>query len=560
MKKTIKYISIFLVTALLFQTCEVNEFDLQDNPNTLNPQSADPEFLLNELQYLFQDIMSDMIINTDDIMRYEAMTDTYGDVVSANVLNVEWERFYEALSVSRTIEEQASENSNLLFHNAINKLLMGYLTITLVDYVGNIPYEQAANPDQYLNPTLDNGTDLYKMVLNSIDQAILDIDAATFNVSSDLFYSSNKDNWKAFANSFKLRLLIQTRLASSDLDISDLEGEINSLLNGDLIDSDSEDFVYTYAAVEEPESRHPYYTRGYISGFSQYIGNYFMWMLKDSKSIKDPRIRYYLYRQSDADPFSGPPYLACQGDPAVDYCYVGEQYWGLDHGEDRTGRGDNNLRTVYGIYPAAGAFDQDQFQGASSPDTDNLGGVGFLPILTSSSLKFLMAESALVLGTSGDPVVLLEEAVRASIDKVMNFGSSFTTEILNEIGTPDDPDTPENEMTLLRDDFNLNPEDIDNYVTEVIDNYNATTSNEEKLDIIITEFYLATYGNSIEAYNAYRRTGFPSNIQIPIDDDNPTFPRSFRYAEDAVEFNSSISQKLITDKVFWDTNPDGFIN
>lgn len=532
MKKTIKYISIVVVTALLFPTCEVNEFNLQDNPNTLNPKSADPEFLLNELQYLFQDIMSDLIINTDDIMRYEAMTDSYGDVVSANVLNAEWERLYEALSISKTIDEQAKKDSNLVFHNAINKLLMGYLTVTFVDYVGNIPFEQAANPEKNLNPALDSGKDLYKMVLSDIDQAILDIDVATFDVSSDLIYGGNRSKWIAFANSFKLRLLVQARLASNELEITDLKGEINTLLSGELIDSNLEDFVYTYAAVEEPESRHPYFTRGYINGFSQYMGNYFMWMLKDSKSVKDPRMRYYLYRQSDTNPFSGPPYLPCQGDPAVDYCYVGDHYWGYDHGEDRTGRGDNLLRTVYGIYPAGGAFDADQFE--SSPKSSNSGGNGILPILTYSTVKFLSAESALMLGTNGDPVKLLEEAIRASMNKVLNFGSVTSS-------------------------YTATASEVDAYVAEVIANYNAAANNEDKLNIIITEFYLATYGNSIEAYNAYRRTGFPSNIQTPIDDDSPTFPRSFRYAEDAVEFNSSLTQKQITDKVFWDTNPDGFI-
>jgi len=532
MKNIIKYLSINLGVIMLLLSCEVTRFDLQDNPNFLTPENADPESLLNEVQFLFQDIIGDMSRNTDDIMRYEAMTGGYGDIASSSVLNVEWERFYEALNISRTIEKQAALDSNLLFHNAISKLLLGYLTVTLVDYVGNIPYEQASNPLEFSNPKLDNGADLYKMVLSDIDQAIADINTAAFNVSSDLFYGSDKAKWTAFANSFKLRLLIQTKLASSDLGISNLDAEINTLLAKNLIDTESEDFVYRHAAVEEPESRHPYFTRGYISGFSQYIGNYFMWMLKDSKSINDPRIRYYLYRQSDKDPFTGPPYLACRGDPEVDFCYVGEHYWGLDHGETRTGRGDNNFRTTFGIYPGGGAFDENQL--IEAKETSNLGGAGIMPILTASYMKFLTAEAALTLGTNGDPATLLEEAVRASMSKVLKFGNVTSA-------------------------FAATNTDVDNYVNEVMTSYGNATNDGEKLDIIITEFYLAGFGNSIEAYNAYRRTGYPSNIQIPIDDDNPTFARSFPYANDAVNNNASITQKQNTVKVFWDTNPDGFI-
>jgi hypothetical protein len=525
MKKLLKCFNIIVIT-LLLSGCETTDFDLQENPNFLNPNSANPEFLLNEVQYLFQDIMSDMITNTDDIMRYEAMTGNYGDIADVNVLNVEWERFYEAVNISKTIDRLAVSDSKLLFHNAINKLVTGYLTITMVDYVGDIPYAEAGNPKEFPNPKLDKSTDVYKMVLANIDQAILDINAATFEVKSDLFYGGNKANWIAFANTFKLRILIQAKLAGSDIGVSDIKGEINALLTKNIIDTESEDFVWKFSSVEEPESRHPYFRRAYVSGFSQYIGNQFMWMLKDSKTMRDPRIRYYLYRQSSIDPFSGPPYLACQGDPAVDYCYVGDQYWGLDHGESRTGRGDNLFRTAYGIYPGGGAFDEDQFVGA--PGTSNLLGAGILPILTTSFVKFLTAEAALTIGTNGSPEVLLEEGVRASMSKVLNFGSVVSGATANGL-------------------------DVDNYVAEVKANYsNPALSDDERLNIIMTEYYLAGFGNSIEAYNGYRRTGFPSTLQVPIDDDTPTFPNSFPYSRTAVERNLSLEQKSITVKVFWD--------
>lgn len=533
MKKINPLFSLITLISLLFISCEIGDFNLQNDPDYLDINSADPEYLLNEVQYLFKEIMEDLVVHDDDIMRYEALTDNYGDIVDSDVLDVQWERYYEALNNSRAIESVANTDETLLFHNAVNKLLLGYLTITLVDHIGSIPYSEATDNATYPNPKVDDGVELYKIVLSDIDQAISDIEAATFNISTDLFYASNKTKWIAFANSFKLRLLIQTRLASSQIGITDLKNQINSLLNENLISEASEDFQYNYAAVIEPESRHRYFIRAYDNGFSQYIGNYFMWMLKDSKNSVDPRIRYYLYRQSDIDPFSGPPYLACQNDVNADYCYVGEHYWGLDHGDDRTGRGDNLFRTTYGIYPGGGTFDEDQFEDAPS-SSNNLGGAGVLPILTSSYLKFLTAEAALMLGTNGDPLTLLEDAIRDSMDKVLSFGGVTSTMAATQA-------------------------DVNNYVDEVIVNYNAASTDEERLDIIITEFYLAGFGNSIEAYNAYRRTGYPSNIQTPINDDTPTFPRSYPYSEDEVDRNTSISQKQNTVQVFWDTNPAGFI-
>lgn len=536
MKKSIKYLSISLGLILSIFSCEVVDFDLQENPNFLTPERANPESLINELQFLFQDIVSDMIRNTDDIMRYEAMTDNYADVASATSLDTEWERFYEALLVSRTIEQQAASDSNLLFHNAINKLLMGYLTATMIDYVGSIPFSEAANAIEFPNPNVDSGTELYRQVLADIDQAVTDINNSTFNVESDLFYGSDRAKWTAFANSFKLRLLIQAQMASGDIGVTNLSSEINNLLSGDLIDTPEEDFVWRNAAVNEPESRHKYFTRGYISGFSQYISNQFMFMLKDSKSMEDPRIRYYLYRQSNEDPFSGPPFLACGDDPGgTDFCYVGNSYWGLDHGETRTGRGDDDLRTTFGIYPGGGKFDEDDFSRASTASsTNNLSGAGIIPIITSFNLKFLIAESALALGTNGDPAVLLGEAIRGSMNKVLGFGGVSSS-------------------------FAASSSDVDDYVNEVLTAYGSAASSEARMNILITEAYLANFGNSIEAYNTYRRTGYPSNLQIPIDDDNPTFPRSFPYSNEAVNTNLSLNQKQITEQVFWDKNPEGFI-
>ncbi len=522
---------------LLFLGCEVSDFDLQDNPNYLTPESADPEYMLNEVQYLFQHFMKWMIIDTDDVMRYEAMTDTYGDIVPSSVMDgdtsKEWDTYYEALNNVRTIVDLAEEDETLLLHSAIAKLLMGYMTVTMVDYVGSFPYSQAVNSAEYPNPEVDQGPDLYKMVLSDIDEALDEIDRATFDFSTDLFYGSDKDKWVAFANSLKLRMLVQARLASADIGVSDLKGEINSLLAKNLIDTQEEDFQYEYSTVAEPESRHQYFQRAYVSGFDEYIGNYFMYMLKEAKSSPDPRIRYYLYRQSDEDPFSGPPYLPCQDDDYVDYCYVGDQYWGYDHGESRVGRGDNLLRTVYGIYPGGGTFDEDQFIDAPST-TDNLGGAGILPLLTSSYVSFLRAEAALVLGTNDDPVEQLESGMRNSIEKVISFGGVVS-------------------------DYAPTDTEVDAYIDEVLLDYADATSTEERLDIIITEYYLAAFGNSIESYNFYRRTGYPSNMQVPIDDDDPVFPRSFPYSDLEVQRNLSLSQKNNYEKVFWDTNPDGFI-
>lgn len=517
-----------ITISMLFVSCELKNFDFQDNPNELTPDDVSPDFLLNEVQIQFQIIMREFVRNSDDIMRYEAMTDTYSDVVEQDVLDLEWTTLYGLKNNATILEELASNDEDLIFHRGVAKVLSGFAIASMVDYVGDIPLSEANNPSEFPNPSADGGASIYSEVLADITEAITDFATATVTPQTDLFYDGDAQKWIAFANSLKLKLLLQTRLV--DPSISD---DINALIGNSLIDTVDEDFEFSYSTEVEPDSRHFYFERGYsTNGMFEYIGNYFMFMLKDSKNVSDPRLRYYVYRQSDIDPIAT-GFIICDGDPIYDYCYVGDAYSGIDHGDDRTGRADRFLRTIYGIYPGGGAFDADNFTSAQA--SVNLGGAGILPLLSASYVKFLMAESALTLGTTGDVSTLLEEGIRLSMEKVLNFA---TVDVA----------------------FAATATNVDDYVAEVMNTYANATSDDERLDIIITESYLAGFGNSIAAYNAYRRTGFPSNIQEPIINESIPFPRSFLYPEDAVTRNSSITQKATTVQIFWDNNPTGFIN
>lgn len=526
MKKTVLLTSIII--SMLFVSCELGNFDFQDNPNELTPDAVSPDFLLNEIQIQFQQFMREFTRNTDDLMRYEAMRDTYTDIAEASVLNFEWSVFYGMKNNLAVLEGIAENDDQLRFHRGIGKVLTGYVAATLVDYIGDIPYTEANNPVEFTNPGVDSGESIYNAVLADIDDAIVDFNAGTPAPLNDLYYGGDAQKWIKFARTVKLRLLIQTRLVNS------VTTEINSLISGgDLILSGNDDFQFQYSTEVEPDSRHFYFERGYsTNGANEYMGNYFLWLLKDSKANIDPRIRYYVYRQSNED-FVATQIVRCVGDPNFDFCYIGDFYLGKDHGDTQPSPNDRFLKTTYGIYPGGGSFDADNFEAAQS--SSNLGGAGILPLLTSSIVKFLMVESAITLGTTGDPATLLEDAIRDSMNKVLNFASVDAA-------------------------FAATSTDVDNYVAEVMTNYAAATTDAERLDIVITEKYLAGFGNSVEAYNTYRRTGYPSNIQIPIENENTPFPRTYFYPEDAINTNSSLEQKMHTVQVFWDNNPAGFIN
>lgn len=543
MMMTKKHILIFFLYSISFISCEITDFDLQENPNQLTPNSVDADFVLNEIQILFVESMNALAINTDDVMRYEAMRDAYTDIADNSSLNGEWLDVYRLRENTKIIESLAESDDNLLFHRGIARLLQAYSTITLVDYLGDIPFSEANDANNF-NPVADDDEAIYTSILAEIDLAIADFNNQTVAPDLDLYYNGDAEKWTRAANSLKFRMYLNTGNTSA----------INGLLSADnLISTETDDFQFQFTNVQVPaDSRHPYFQRGYdpTDGQGEYMGNFFMSLLKDSKSVRDPRLRYYFYRQTGSEPGS---LIDCTANPIFDFCYIGEFYIGRDHGDDSASPNDRFLKTIYGIYPGGGAFDGDNpIQGS---DSSSLGGAGIFPVLLSSYMNFLRAEAVLSLGANGNALESLEAGIRESMNKVIAFGE--LSEVMDDVAIEDDPSTIMiNEEMTIRDLFAATQTDVDMYVDEVLAEYIATDATG-KLDIVMREYYIAAFGNSIEAYNGYRRTGFPSNLQIPIINETNPFPRTFSYPEDAVDRNTSLTQRPITNQVFWDVLPAG---
>ncbi len=532
MKKIKIIVSLFIAIAL--SSCEITDFgeEFQTSPNSLSPEVANPSFLLNQVQLDLQDLLQDLNRTTDEVMRYTNLNDSYAEVSDQTVLDSEWERLYTMLEDARGIEDLAEADENFRFHRGIAQVLSAYATVTMVDYLGDIPFSEANRVNEgFINPVLDDGASIYAMLLSQIDEAKVDLNAGTPAPTTDLYYDGDREKWIRLANSLQLKMLVNT----GD------QARINALIaENNFIASADDDFQFNYSEQTDPLSQHPDFSDAYVAGGSGiYMGNSFMNLLLNGKTIQDPRIRYYLFRQTNLDPAAS--ILRCVDDPIFDFCYLGSSYFGRDHGDLRPGSSDRQFRAIYGLYPVGGAFDADN----PVTDDDNIvfgvdapsqQGAGILPILMSSFVDFLRAEAALSLNTSDDARTFLESGIRKSMDKVLNFADGVA------IGTG----------------FEATDDDVDAYVAEVLANYDAADT-QDRLDIVLEEYYIASYGNSTESYNGYRRTGFPSSLQVPILNDGIPFPRTFAYPRDAINNNTSIVQRPITTQVFWDTNPAGFI-
>lgn len=131
------------------------------------------------------------------------------------------------------------------------RITQAFAWIHGVDRWGEMPFTEANKPD-VLFPKFDEAPVIYQGILDILDDAISKIDVADQSepstiVSYDPLYSGNMDNWLAFANSLKLRVLMRLSY------VEDRSAEIASLLSGDteFIDAvdGSENAEFQYAAT-----------------------------------------------------------------------------------------------------------------------------------------------------------------------------------------------------------------------------------------------------------------------------------------------------------------------
>lgn len=529
-----KYLSAFFAIILFgVSSCETTDLDINDNPNELTIESADPNYILNGLMFS-AGIQSVSLSNvTSGTIRHINQFGTYARSATSSTMNGAWSNAYSITS-NLNLLKTISETSNLPVHVGIGQVLESMAYVNLVDYIGSAVYSEAVN-SEFTQPNLDEGIDIYKAMLKQIDDAIANLSSAGSITPEDIFYN-DLTNWTKLANTLKIKMYVQARKAGSDWDGDGVDNAtaINNIVTGGkFISKNAEDFqVYFGEKETNPDTRHYGFTTNYISAADDYMSNDFMNRLLFGQIQSDPRLPYYIYRQTLTDPDvldPGGDLLPCAGDSDYQYCYLGNGYWGRDHADDEGIPNDGVYRSTWGVYPAGGAYDDGT--GGSTLKSSNKGGAGIQPIILASFTHFWLAEAVLTMGVTGDARALTKAGIELSMNKVAAFGG-----------------------------VDMEDADVTAYVDDVLADYDAAATDEEKLAIVVEQFYIAAFGNSVEPYNNYRRTGYPELGDAVIT--NTDFPRSFFLPSSEINSNDNpdLEQKKLTDQVFWDTNPAGFID
>lgn len=117
---------------------------------------------------------------------------------------------------------QASKDWNFFLMGTVMK---AYTTQVLVDLYDKIPYSEALNGANNLNPKFDDGYAIYQSLISSIDTALNKDFSASSNTNlqgsdnegADLVFKGDISKWKAFANTLKLKLYLRMTNVHNDV-------------------------------------------------------------------------------------------------------------------------------------------------------------------------------------------------------------------------------------------------------------------------------------------------------------------------------------------------------
>ena len=480
--------------------------------------------------------------------------DNYSLVASYATLGNTWEQAYKfSIKNCDALIENADKSGDAICAG-IGRVLRTHVYLNLVDLWGDVPYAEA-NVAGIDKSKADKSADIYNALLESLNAAITNFNdekAANANApaDNDLFFKGDVKKWIKAANTLKLKLLVQSRLAKSQ--VKDWKSELDALLAGDNFLADGEDLQFPHSTAMTPsDERNSGYVDEYQGGqktvyispwfYECMSGNTYNWKDNPFVRIKDPRIPYYFYNQVAAD-----------GDAANKTDYRDGAFISIVFGSNSgfTSMTQEKAMTTLGIYPVGGKFDK----GEGTP-IDAKSGNGIAPdkMLMAYSVPFMKAELILAGEASGDAKEELKKGIASSIAHV------------NSVTAAADPTAPKLEGDAVTD-----------FIDAVLAKYDAANDNR-KMEIVMTQKWIANFYNPVEAYNDIRRTGYP--VLFKGDAENLAwspyaqeveatpglvsfelvnlldFPRILYYPQSETTVNPNITNKgrIVSSKnVFWD--------
>lgn len=173
-------------------------------------------------------------------------------------LDAPWRNFYiTTFNNLKALNDKATANGN--YHYAgIAKILTAFCLGVATDYWGDIPYTEALNGSNKLQPAYDSQESIYKTIQQLLNDGIADINknAITKPGDDDYFYGGEMNKWKRLAYTLKARYYMHLTKAPGYTALAQADLALTALQSGMIANTDDMMLEYPGGAGEES----PWYT------------------------------------------------------------------------------------------------------------------------------------------------------------------------------------------------------------------------------------------------------------------------------------------------------------
>lgn len=468
-----KIVYIIAGVAIVFASSCKKYLDVNDNPNEVLVSSPDlvlPQAIVTSAAVTH----SSYNVGIGQDLMYNANAggfSGFGTVVSYDYLPATftgaWANTYDNLTDYQYVLKNTEGIERYKYFNAVARIMSSYMWAMLVDQYEDIPYSEALKGVDNITPKYDKGTEIYPKLAAQIDTAIMLINqglanpTATTNLTrtNDPLYAQSGTTsmlaWKQFANTVKLRMIVRAT-ASGKVTFKNTTFTADGFITNDALVNPG----YSTAAAAKQSPIWLYTIANALIASSSRIPSTFSAAFYNGTKLSDPKRGAAMYK-------TFPPATNQLGN------------------ESAPNPPNSPSPNAYfrGTSAAAGYDKAGIYKG---PDAS-------VPLITAAESYFLQAEAVARGYITGNAATLFDKGIEASYLYLYrdNTGSlpatgQYSTAAADAVAY-----------------HTLNP-------TSYLVNYNLATTLNQRIEAIITQKYIALNQiSSHEAWNEYRRTGYP---------------------------------------------------
>ncbi|QIP15512.1 SusD/RagB family nutrient-binding outer membrane lipoprotein [Spirosoma aureum] len=509
MKPYLKYTLALVFSLSLLTGCD-NGFD-EVNTNKVDPTFLAPSMVLNKaiINTNYLDGFGTLGMLTYNFGIVQQIITPYGsslsganyDQVNGSNTPLVWTNFYRNVlkQLVAVLEQTKGEPLQSNTYNAA-RIWKAYVFMILTDTYGDIPYFQAGQgyTTEIITPKYDAQQDIYKDILKELDEASAALTTTQTPVVTDILYGGDVAKWKKLGYSFMLR----AGMRLTKVDPATAESYVKKAVAGGVFQSNADNSTLRHTAI-----------------YNNYIANHLAAREKTNFYLAAPFVNYLKENNDPRLPIFAVRYVGAKGgQEQVDARATSDpkQQIGMPMGYN-----DVSITTVLAQNGVASLWD---FSQVNLTTVLKLDAPEFH--ITYAQVQLLLAEAAVRGWVSGTAADYFAKGVRANLEQMASYGSTI----------------PEATIKAYLD---AHPLDM-----------------AKALDLINTQYWVASFLDGNEAFANFRRSGFPALKKNPYpgSEVKGDFIRRMPYPDSEIVVNSGSLNEAITrqgpntldTRVWWD--------